>query len=133
MQFHEVFKWSNVIDRQVRIKLDHFGYLKGKLGPVVNLGCQVVHDNYLKGKLGPLPYGNLLSLCPQAFYVHLRLFPHPQTLPSHHLLSFPSVPFLFPFLHFPFSTPNKRALRVTHQYYIFSVVSSIHSAHRSKI
>ena len=51
MQFREVFKWSDIIDRRLRVKFDHFGYLKGKLGPVVNLGCLVVNDDYLKGKL----------------------------------------------------------------------------------
>ena len=55
MQFHEVFKRSNVIDHQVRVKFDHFDYLKGILGSVVNLGCPVVHSGYLKGKLGSLP------------------------------------------------------------------------------
>ena len=39
MQFRKVFKMSNVIDRQVRVKFDNFSYLKGKLGPVVNLGA----------------------------------------------------------------------------------------------
>ena len=37
------------------LKFDHFSYLKVKLGPVVNLGYQVVHGGYLKGKLGSLP------------------------------------------------------------------------------
>ena len=56
MQFREVFKQSNAIDRQVRVKFDHFGYLRGKLGSIVNLGSLVHHDGYLKGKLGPLPF-----------------------------------------------------------------------------
>ena len=56
MQFSENFKQSNVIDYQVRVKLDHFGYLKGKSGSVVNLGCPVVHGDYLKGKLESLPH-----------------------------------------------------------------------------
>ena len=55
MQFHEVFKRSNVIDRQVRVKLDHFGYFKGKIVPVVSLGCSLVQGGYLKGKIGSLP------------------------------------------------------------------------------
>ena len=54
MQFHEVFKRSNVIDRQVRVKLNYFSYLKDKLGLVVNLRCPVVHGGYLKGKLEPI-------------------------------------------------------------------------------
>ena len=56
MQFREVFKRSNVIDRHVRVKFDHFGYLKGKLEYVVNLGCIVIHGGYLKGKLESLPF-----------------------------------------------------------------------------
>ena len=55
MQFDEVFKRSNVIDRQMRVKFDPFGYLKAKLGPVVNLGYLMVYSGYLKGKLGSLP------------------------------------------------------------------------------
>ena len=52
MQFRKVL---NVIDLQVRVKFDHFGYLKGILGSIVNLRCPVVHGIYLKGKLGLLP------------------------------------------------------------------------------
>ena len=48
MQFLEVFKRSNVIDYEVMVKLDHFSYLKGKLGPVNILECSVVHDGYLR-------------------------------------------------------------------------------------
>ena len=55
MQFLEVFKRSKVIDHQVMVKFDHFDNLKGKLGPVVNLGCPVMYGGYLKGKLGSLP------------------------------------------------------------------------------
>ena len=51
MQFDEVFKRSNIIDRQMRVKFDPFDYLKAKLGPVVNLGCLVFHGGYLKSKL----------------------------------------------------------------------------------
>ena len=43
MQFHEVFKRSNVINCQVRVKFDHFNYFKDKLGPVVNLRCPMIH------------------------------------------------------------------------------------------
>ena len=56
MQFCKVFKLSNVIDHHVRVKLDHFGYLKDKLESIVNLGYLVVHDCYLKGKLELLPF-----------------------------------------------------------------------------
>ena len=55
MQFCEVFWPSNVIDRQVRVKFDHFSYFKVKLESVVNLGCPVLHGGYLKGKLESLP------------------------------------------------------------------------------
>ena len=56
MQFSEVFKrLSNVIDHQMSVKFDHFDYLKGKLGFVVNLGCLVIHNSYLEGKLSQLP------------------------------------------------------------------------------
>ena len=37
------------------VKLDHFGYLKGKIIPVVSLGCSVVQGGYLKGKIESLP------------------------------------------------------------------------------
>ena len=43
-----------------RVKLDHFGYFKGKIVPSVSLGCPVVQGGYLKGKIGPLPK-NLIS------------------------------------------------------------------------
>ena len=58
MQFHDVFKRSNVIDCLVRVNLDHFDYLQGILEPVVNLWCAVIHDSYLilKGKLWSLPF-----------------------------------------------------------------------------
>ena len=42
MQFREVFKWSNVVDCQVQVKLNHFDYLKGKLELVVNIRCLVI-------------------------------------------------------------------------------------------
>ena len=38
-----------------RVKLDHFGYLKGKIVPGVSLGCLVVQGGYLKSKIGSLP------------------------------------------------------------------------------
>ena len=64
MQFHEVFKQSNVIDHMVRVKLDNFCYLKGKLKSVVNLGYLVVHGGYLKGKLGSLRFNKMCGkLC----------------------------------------------------------------------
>ena len=39
-----------------RVKLDHFGYFKGKIVPGVSLEWPVVQSGYLRGKLGPLPY-----------------------------------------------------------------------------
>ena len=39
-----------------RVKLDHFGYFKGKIVPSVSVGCPVVQDGYFKGKIGSLPY-----------------------------------------------------------------------------
>ena len=67
MKFLEVFKRSNIIDRQVRVKFDHFGYLKGKLGFVVTLGCSMVHGGFLKVKLEQLPFRHskkkYLALC----------------------------------------------------------------------
>ena len=38
-----------------RVKLDHFGYFKDKVAPVVSLGYLVVQVGYLKGEIGPLP------------------------------------------------------------------------------
>ena len=61
--FCEVFKRSNVIDRQVKVKLEHFGYLKGKLGPVVTLGCPVGHSGYLNDKIE--------SYCPYFNYAYI--------------------------------------------------------------
>ena len=64
MQFREVFKLSNVIDHLVRVKLDNFCYLKGKLESVVNLGYPVVHSGYLKDKLGSLRFNKMCGkLC----------------------------------------------------------------------
>ena len=41
-----------------RVKLDHFGYFKGKIVPGVSLGCPVVQGGYLNGKIGSLPFLN---------------------------------------------------------------------------
>ena len=38
-----------------RVKLDHFGYFKGKIVPVVSLGCSVVQGGYLDSKIESLP------------------------------------------------------------------------------
>ena len=56
MQLFEVFKRSKVINHQVRVKLDHFDYFKGKIVPGVSLGCSLVQDGNLKGKIGLLSF-----------------------------------------------------------------------------
>ena len=38
-----------------RVKLDHFGYFKGKIVSDVSLECLVVQGGYLKGKYGHCP------------------------------------------------------------------------------
>ena len=63
MQFHEVFKRSNFIDHQVRLILDYFGYLEGKLEHIVNLRCPVIYSGYLKDKLESLPIKKLCVTC----------------------------------------------------------------------
>ena len=49
-----------------RVKLDNFGYFKGKIVPGVSLGCPVVQGGYLMGKIGSLPITvlsfNIISL-----------------------------------------------------------------------
>ena len=42
----------------MKVKFDHFGYLKGILGSIVNLRCPVF-QGHLEGKIGSLPKNKL--------------------------------------------------------------------------
>ena len=46
--------WTTLVSSGV--KLNHFDYFKGKIVPVVSLGCSVAQGGYLKGKIESLPY-----------------------------------------------------------------------------
>ena len=56
----------------MRVKFDHFDYLKGKLGFAVILVCLImVLSGYLKGKLGSLPLIKLASTVNT--HMHVRI------------------------------------------------------------